>query len=305
MSLTDYPHGITSFGIPQLGSSGLIPATSGSYFWVDSSVGNNGTGAFDSPMKTLMAAYALCTASKADVIIMKPGHTETITGNATLLFDKIGVTVVGLGSGALRPAFTMTGTTTAVKANVTGASQTFRNFTMTAGVDELVTVWLISAADCTIDAVDYLDNAAASIASYVTTVAAGDRFTLKNCKIVNSVATTLAGAAVTLVGSDDSLIENNYIWHLNTNADVSGGIASISTVCLRLRLINNTIVCPAGNAVTPINTVTSTTGIAAFNKVGCAKTAAAAGIVLTSMYSIENYITAAVNKSGILDPVIS
>jgi len=303
--MAPFPHGLSAFGVPVFGGGELIPVTTGKYIWVDSnnSMGGTGIGTFANPYRTLAAAYAACTASKDDVIIMKSGHAETIATNTALTFSKIGVSVIGLGRGNRRPAITLTGTTTAATIAVSAANQLFRNFTITSGRDEMVSIWTITADYCTIDGVDYLDNAAASIASYVTTTTNGNFLTVKNCSIVNSVTATLAGACLMIVASDDTQILNNYIWWTNTNAATSCAIGCLGTASLRTRIIGNTIMVGGGNAVVGINTMAASTGLVAYNNTATTKTAVAACTVLTATYGIQNFATETVNTQGILDPV--
>jgi len=54
---------------------------------------------------TLEEAIQLCSASVGDVILIAPGHAETLTAE-DIDFDIIGVSAIGLGNGSLRPTFT-------------------------------------------------------------------------------------------------------------------------------------------------------------------------------------------------------
>ena len=61
------------------------------------------------PLATLDYAVGLCTASKGDVIYVMPGHAETwSTAALAATLDVIGVKVIGLGWGTLKPTFTYT-----------------------------------------------------------------------------------------------------------------------------------------------------------------------------------------------------
>ena len=66
-----------------------------------------GGGTFQRPFRTLDFAINQCTASRGDVIIIKPGHAETYSDATSLNLDIAGVAVVGMGSGSLRPTFTL------------------------------------------------------------------------------------------------------------------------------------------------------------------------------------------------------
>ena len=82
MTMTNFPGGITSFGVPVLGGVGGIPFT-GNYFFVDPVAGADGNdGTPELPLKTLYAAHRKMTAGNNDVaIIVGDGAT---TGTARL-----------------------------------------------------------------------------------------------------------------------------------------------------------------------------------------------------------------------------
>lgn len=70
MSLTNFPNGITSFGVPVLGTIGGLPFT-GNYYFVDPVNGADGNeGSVELPLKTLYGALAKCTAGNNDVVIL-------------------------------------------------------------------------------------------------------------------------------------------------------------------------------------------------------------------------------------------
>jgi hypothetical protein len=47
MGTTNFPGGVTSFGVPVLGGGYAVPATTGNYFFVDSNTGSNGNSGKD------------------------------------------------------------------------------------------------------------------------------------------------------------------------------------------------------------------------------------------------------------------
>ena len=59
----------------------------------------------DKPFATLDFAVGQCAASKGDVIYVAPGHNEGISAAAGIDVDVIGVKVIGLGDGSLKPTF--------------------------------------------------------------------------------------------------------------------------------------------------------------------------------------------------------
>ena len=77
-----------------------------SIFYVDSNVTTEGNGTTWATAKdTLDEAINLCTDSKGDIIYVAPGHAETWIAQACDA-DVIGITIIGLGKGSLRPTFT-------------------------------------------------------------------------------------------------------------------------------------------------------------------------------------------------------
>ena len=285
-----------------LGTDNLIPVTDGQYLWVDSSQGASGHGDYDQPFTTLAAAYAACVTAQSDVIIMKVGHAETISTNAALTFSKSGVSVVGLGNGALRPTITLTGTSAAVTITVSGANQLFRNFIVSTGRDELVAAWTVQAAGCTIDGVDWVEASASYQAiTYITTTTAGDQLTVTNCMIVQVTAPAGNGMCITLTGADDAKIMNNLIWWATTNNAASGAIGGLTTASLRTTITGNRIMTRSGASVVSLKPLASTTGIWAYNYAGNAN-AVASNVGVTGLGFFENYVSNAGTTSGILDP---
>jgi hypothetical protein len=104
MSLTRFPRGVSSFGVPLIGSGPIV--TTGTVYFVDDSGSNNNSGLDPTqPFATLAYAESQCTAGVGDVIVLMPGHAETVSTAITL--NTQGLKVVGLGHGALRPNFTV------------------------------------------------------------------------------------------------------------------------------------------------------------------------------------------------------
>jgi hypothetical protein len=188
--------------------------------------------------------------------------------------------------------------------NVTGADQTFHNLLFTAGVDELVTVFTIAAAYCTLDAVDYYESSASfQCLSFVTTTAAGDYLTVKNCTARQTTAAAGNATCIELVGADDATIENNRIFWIGANNAATCAIASVGTVALRAMILDNYCHVTGGANVIPISMLASSTGLAHNNICASPKTAIAGGIALANLYAGRNYHVNTVNKSGLLDPV--
>lgn len=178
MALTNLPDGVSSFGIPCVGS-GVIPVGS-TYLWVDSATGSDGNnGEADAPFATIDAAIGRCTASKGYVILVKQGYTQTTTSAITL--DVAGVTIVGLGVGRNRPAIT---------ANFSSAGDTLT----------------VTAANCMIQNLRFVSSSASQNAQ--VNVAAAD-FQMINC-VVEQGASNLIG--VTIASGGDRFLFQGCTW---------------------------------------------------------------------------------------------
>lgn len=105
-----FPNGITMRGVP------IVQSHPGQVFWVyngtailpgqrGGSDANKGT--FNSPFATLAYAVTQCVANRGDIIVIKPGHTETVSSATALPLNVAGVAIIGLGNGSSRPKFTL------------------------------------------------------------------------------------------------------------------------------------------------------------------------------------------------------
>ena len=150
-TLGSYADDVVMRGMPLFG---LFP---GNVYWVDSGGGGSSKGTFKSPVATLTEGIALCTANNGDYIMIKPGHSETITGAGGITMDKAGVSVVGLGQYDDRPAFLMDGSA-AVTMLVTAANCAIYNCVFRSGHAAITTFCTISAKGCLFDSCLFEEN---------------------------------------------------------------------------------------------------------------------------------------------------
>lgn len=102
MSFTNFPNGLTSFGVPVLPFLYGIPVTNQSHiYFVDPARGNDGSaGTFDSPLATVTEAEDRCIANQHDIVFVIGAHQ---TGSSTstylteqLVWDKDHTHLIGL-----------------------------------------------------------------------------------------------------------------------------------------------------------------------------------------------------------------
>jgi len=198
-----FANGLTVRGIP------VVQAHPGMVFWVGNSTastaslrgekgasdGNKGT--FLEPFSTIAYALTQCVADRGDIIFVRPGHTLTVAAT-DLTIDVAGVAIIGLGTGTKRPTFnhTATGSTVAI----TAANVTLHNFLMTGGVDAVVAMITVSAADVTLSKIELRDVTGEMVVGVLTTAAA-DRLLIDGFKYYGATGDGLT-AAIALVGGD-------------------------------------------------------------------------------------------------------
>jgi hypothetical protein len=165
----------------------------GNHWYVDSGTGadtNSGTSWADA-VATVDTAIGLATASNGDIIHVAAGHAESdMDGTAGQIFDmdKIGISVVGEGSGDARPTFT------------------FTTDTANANVD-------VTAADCRLENLIFACNVA-SQAYMVYAHTSADDLIIRNCEFREGGQQPLS--AILLGGGDGHadrvIIDNNRIY---------------------------------------------------------------------------------------------
>lgn len=205
-----FANGITIRGIP------LVQTHPGEVFWVSNVTSglmsghlagsNSNKGTFNAPFATIDYAVGRCAANRGDIIFVKPGHAETISAATTLALDVAGIAVIGLGQGSNRPTLNFTATTSNIA--VSAANITWHNILMTGGVDAIVAVMTVSAADCVIQ-LNYRDVTGQCTDCLLTTAGADRLYVNVNDYDGATAAGTNAGIAI--VGGDHIEITGRYM----------------------------------------------------------------------------------------------
>src|SRR5882672_2768991 len=105
-----FAQGVMLRGVP------ILQSNPGRVFWlgngpaiqpgeVPASDSNRGT--FYRPFSTLSGALAQCLGGNGDIILVKPGHAETISTATALNVNQSDVAIIGLGGGTSRPSWTL------------------------------------------------------------------------------------------------------------------------------------------------------------------------------------------------------
>jgi hypothetical protein len=280
MSLTRFPHGVSSFGVPVLGAGPIV--TTGNVFFVDDSGSNSNDGLSpDHPFVSLDYAVSRCTASHGDVVILMPGHAETTTAVG---IDVAGVRVVGLGIGADRPTITAT-TGASDLLDVTAANCTLENFCLVGAASGVTALIDIAADDLTCINMKFSHGAAPVNA---ITVASGLRPRFYGCTwygTANGPAYSVLFESATEQASKDFEF-HNCVFNYGLYGLDSAAISNASNGTEEGGIIENCLF--SGMDATAIDFNSSSSASIRGMMVNCLATATT-GITIANIYDLASY----------------
>jgi len=204
---SSYPNGFANGliveGMPVLNTYG------GDVYWVDS--GSNGSdgnkGTKREPFATIDYAIGKCTASNGDLIMVKPGHAETLAANITM--DVIGVSVIGLGRGTLRPTITVGAFDGTVAMTAANSAMSNIRFVLEATDDTVASAFTITADGCKVEGCETVVHATAQFTTHLTATDA-QFVEIKNNKF-KSLHTASSTSGIVVDGCDDLVISGNVV----------------------------------------------------------------------------------------------
>lgn len=283
----------------------------GSIFYVDSGAAADGAGtSWSTAHDTLQEGVDACTEDNGDVIYVAQGHRENIGSAAALTLDCNGISIIGMGdseggvtaSGACTtnqiPIFILH-TNTAATATVSADNVTLKNLKFETD-DDNIAVGLTVAADSNglvVDGCYFRDGAADEELVIGISVAADvDNVQIKDCVFSTYPGGACANAIKLAGGSDDSIISGNTCYGTwSTGVLLASGAASRN-----LTVKDNIFVTTSANVGVAFNA--AGTGVLARNFIGTTESIANSLTGTNAMFCFENYISGAVDKSGLLDP---
>lgn len=278
-------------------------------FWVDSNGGGGGKGTFQNPCLTIDAATTLCTANKGDVVMIKPGHAETITGAGGITFDKAGVFYVGLGTYDNRPTFLMDGAAT-VTALVTAANVHIENCVFKAGHADIVVWTTVTAKGFTCMDCHFEENTTNENFKTVFSIGAADNdadgLNLVRNVIVQGDTADLHGIIINKNQNDVCLVGNRISGDYDSSPYAP--VYAPSTEIMKNILVAGNLIHNQhnGNAAVGISIAnTASTGWIVYNQVGHQDTAGDTPILAgaAGLYCGENYASGVLGTaSGYLYP---
>ncbi len=256
MGLTPYPDGLSSFGMPILGSGGVM--TTGNVFFVDSGAGLRSDDANagkdpTTPFATLDFAIGQCTANNGDIIFVMPGHAEDIPVTDVVM-DVAGVSVLGLGHGNNRPTFTLA--VGGSRFDMTAASTRLSNVIISPGADNVTIAIVMSGNAIELDNIETTTHATNEF--LITVQLTGDNCIIRDC-VMNSLDGAGAATGIRLNGCDRILITRNLI-----QGDFStGAIENITGAALQAIITHNVVTNQSTSGT--ITMIGTATGVIAYN----------------------------------------
>lgn len=279
-----------------------FPGTVGDIWYAYS--GATGTGTGKNPTDactTIDAAVGLCTANNGDIIIVLPGHVETITAASGLALDVAGVTVRGIGSGTKQPKIDIT-TIASANVAISATDVTLDNFQIEASYADITAEILVTGDGCTIRNCRFLEpvtdeNALINILANGANTA--DFLTVEKCQFRGLDAANTCGISISAAQEGVIISNNLFLGVFETGAIKAAGVLTQCTIYDNF--INNT----SGDADECIIIADTSTGVVCRNIVGNslggnATTNISCG---TTMTMAENYSTDKGDVQGVLDPV--
>lgn len=261
MTLTNFPNGVSSFGVPVLGNIGGIPFT-GNYYFVDPASGADGNeGSASDPLATLYEAYYRCVDGNNDVVILvgngqssgtarlstalastnATAHGSTATTgtltwakNATHLIGVCAPTTIGQRARIAPPTGTYTATTFGANAfvSVTASGCYFANIDVFCGFSTgsaTMIAWTDSGGRNAYDNVNIqgLADAASAQGTAARTlkISGSGEHTFNNCTLgLDTVTRTVANATLEFSGGTTRSVFRNCIFPFMTSAATPLGI---------------------------------------------------------------------------------
>lgn len=309
-----FTDGLTVRGVP------INVANPGKVFWVlksgaaqlpnqkDGSDGNSGK--FNAPFATLNYAITQCLAGRGDIIMIKSGHTETISSATALNFNIAHVAIVGLGVGSARPTFTLDTANTAT-IPVSAANISITNCLFIANFLTIAAAFTVAAAkDFVVQKCEFRDTTAAlNFANCVKSTGAAntaDGLTF-NDNYYPSIGTTYNTGVLVADAVDRMMINRNAVFTISTS-DVAILAVSTTGAVTNLLIQDNNCTSKATTHTSSLLILgTGTAGTGMIQRNFCGSLDAAAGvlfIVTIGWRSQGNSISGALAGQGFPIPAL-
>ena len=245
---------------------------------------------------TVDAAFGSCTANAGDVILVAPGHVETVASATSVVMDVAGVSVIGMGNGSNRPEFNFTATASSLE--IDAANIRLSNFILKADISAVVVGVNVDADNFQMDNCHMNFNATGD--DFVTMM---DIDAVDGAKLIDNTfeAELIAGCAeaIRLDDTHNLVMTGNHI----TGDFTDGAVIGEGALGKNWLIANNYVYNADTTAGFVFDINVASTGILANNVCGTLfATAPETALDPGSLLSVENYVVNAVDESGALVP---
>jgi len=304
MPSTNFPGGVSSYGIPLYGGGSVYDMPWGASWFVNNRSGLvNGDGTSrDRPMVSL--ADALARAAVYDTIFVGPGHAENVT--ASMVFSGAlvntgaqaipqGVRVIGEGSGTNRPTFTLTAAaSTFALAAANSSLENIRILCPQTGTTTNATQVAVTAAGCTLRGNQFQGS---SSATALATTCIQLSSAASDCNILENTGFTVTGAPTSWVSTTGTIaparvaIQRNIVRMIlsATGAGIVDVSAASGTAPVDLIITDNNFTNLVASATVVIKGVAAAAGIVAYNNFGGGVTTNMTTTSINTPASLESY----------------
>lgn len=280
--------------------------TVGSIWYVNGAHSGKGTGTGngynpDSPFTscaTLNDSQTSLTAG--DLVIVAPGHTESVIAAAGWDCDTAGVRFLGLGNSDIRPTITLSTANTA-DIDIDAANIMFENMVFVANFLDIAGAIDVNADGFSAHRCEFRDTSTilnSLIWILGATSTTSDRISITNCEFYQPGAANTH--AISLPGTSDRCRINDNVMIGFYETAAIGAAGAVTQIQVLRNFIQNTDT----DADACISLAASSTGIVAYNSVGAALAGDATTNIncSTGVVLIENYSVDTGDRQGVLDP---
>ena len=239
-----FEHGVSIRKIPLV----FTNAAGANTWWVDSVSGSdNNSGTEKEPFATINYASSRCTANNGDVIMVAPGHVESVVEAGGLTLSVAGVKIIFLGDGSSQGTIQFG---TAVTASMVISANNVKLYSprFSAAIDALTGPISITGENCKIYNATYLDGTSIDTTDALIATASG--LEIHGWRYIpGDEAGTQKQSNIQLNGVDNAILEDIDI----VGDFATGPIENVTDEVLNVRLenilIKNTNATPAPGIV--------------------------------------------------------
>lgn len=323
MPFTNYPGGVSSFGVPLTGQGSLYDMPCGEVLFVCNRSGvTGGDGSSrDRPLTSIADAVVkinTSVVSQSAVIFVLAGHAENVTGsnifsaslvNTTAVVIPIGTRIIGEGSGAARPTLTFTAAASTIA--LAAANCSVENMILLCPQSGSVTtaaMLTITAAGCSVRQ-NQFQGAASATALCTTAISLSSA--ANDCNVLDNTGYTVTGtptswlSTVGTAGPTRVTVQRNFInWLLTaTTSGVIDTTANSVSGPTNMVVADNNLGNLTASSTVAIKFSASTMGVCAFNFLTTLAASAATAITTPGLLTMYQNQLAQQGKQGIAPTV--